>query len=333
MELLLLECQDEPRSAVSCKRRNQQGTTMHRILVLSCVILALTVDVALAQGPSGGAAKAVFVTGASSGIGRKITERLAAHGYVVYAGARKDSDLKALGTIRNVQPVRPDVTKPEDIDAAVRTVTSAGRGLYGLVNNAGIATIAPLIDTSPEEFDLVMKVNLYGPYRVTRAFAPLIRASHGRLVNIGSISGILNDAGGGAYQMSKHALETFTATMAQEMAPAGVQVSVVEPGGYKSEIARNTAIRSGTVTQKEVDYWATLPEPDEVAAAVESALFEPTPKLRYMVVPSADQAEMTIKAQLEQLVQLNEGQRYTYDRATLIKMLDAALKSARARVN
>jgi len=305
---------------------------MHRILVLSCLFLAMNIGVAGADSPSGGGGKAVLVTGASTGIGRKVTERLAAHGYVVYAGARKDSDLQALGAIKNVRPIRLDVTRPEDIDAAVQAVTKAGLGLYGLVNNAGIYTEAPVIDTSPEEFDLLMKVNLYGPYRVTHAFAPLIKASHGRIVNIGSISGILNETGAGAYQMSKHAIETFTATMAQELAPAGVQASVVEPGSYKSEIVRNAVTRSGTLTQKDVDDWAKLTEPDEVAAAVEMALFEPTPKLRYMVVPSEDQAADTIKAQIEQLVQLNEGQRYTYDRATLIKMLDAALKSARPRV-
>ena len=259
---------------------------MHRILVLSCLFLVMDLDVAHADGSSSDGPKAVLVTGASTGIGRKITERLAAHGYVVYAGARKDSDLHALGAIRNVHPIRLDVNRPEDIDAAVQAVTQAGRGLYGLVNNAGIYTEAPVIDTSPEEFDLLMKVNVYGPYRVTRAFAPLIKAGHGRIVNIGSISGILNETGAGAYQMSKHAMETFTATMAQELAPAGVQVSVVEPGSYKSEIVQNTAARSGTLTQKDVENWAKLPEPDDVAAAVELALFEPTPKLRYMVVPS-----------------------------------------------
>jgi len=289
-------------------------------------------DLAHAESPSGNGTKAVLVTGASTGIGRKITERLAAHGYVVYAGARKDSDLHALGSIRNVYPIRLDVTRLDDIDAALQVVSQAGRGLYGLVNNAGIYTEAPVLDTSPEEFDLLMKVNVYGPYRVTRAFAPLIKAGHGRIVNIGSISGILNETGAGAYQMSKHAVETFTATMAQELAAVGVRVSVVEPGSYKSEIVRNTANRSGTQTQKDIEDWAKLPEPDDVAAAVELALFEPMPKLRYMVVPSADQAEATIKAQVEQLVQLNEGQRYTYDRATLIKMLDAVLKSARPAV-
>jgi short-subunit dehydrogenase len=126
-------------------------------------------------------------------------------------------------------------------------------------------------------------------------------------------------------------METFSATMAQELAPVGVLVSVVEPGSYRSEIVRNTMTPSGTLTQKDVDDWAKLKEPDDVAAAVESALSEPKPKLRYMVVPDADQAQDTIKAQIEQLVQLNEGQPYTYDRAALIKMLDSALVGARPR--
>ena len=317
--------------AYSAIQTHAQGCTMHSMILVSLMLLAALPVGSNAANTPDQKQKAILVTGASTGIGRKITERLAAHGYFVYAGARKETDLQALGAIPNVRAVRLDVTRPEDIAAAVESVTKGGRGLYGLVNNAGIYTEAPVIDTSPEEFDLVMKVNLYGPYRVTRAFAPLIKASHGRIVNIGSISGILNESGAGAYQMSKHAMETFSATMAQELAPVGVLVSIVEPGSYKSEIVRNTMARSGTLTQKDVDDWAKLKEPDEVAAAVESALSEPKPKLRYMVVPDAEQAQDTIKAQIEQLVQLNEGQPYTYDRAVLIKMLDTALVGARPR--
>lgn len=305
---------------------------MHHTVLVLFMLLALPVG-SKAANTADQKQKAILVTGASTGIGRKATERLAAHGYFVYAGARKETDLQALRAIPNVQAVRLDVTRLEDIDAAVASVAKGGRGLYGLVNNAGIYTDAPVLDTSPEEFDLVMKVNLYGPYRVTRAFAPLITASQGRIVNIGSISGILNESGAGAYQMSKHAMETFSATMARELAPAGVRVSIVEPGSYKSEIVRNTMTRSGTLTQKDVDDWAKLKEPDDVAAAVESALSEPKPKLRYMVVPDAEQAQDTIKAQIEQLVQLNEGQPYTYDRAALIKMLDAALVGSRPPSN
>jgi NAD(P)-dependent dehydrogenase (short-subunit alcohol dehydrogenase family) len=303
---------------------------MLRMLIVSLILLAALPTGGNAANSADHNQKAILVTGASTGIGRKITERLAADGYFVYAGARKDADLQALGAIQNVQAVRLDVTKPQDIDAAVETVTKAGRGLYGLVNNAGVVTIGPLIDTKPEEFDLVMQVNAYGPYRVTKAFAPLIVAHRGRIINIGSISGILNETDGGAYQMSKHALETYSVTLARELAPSGVQVSIIEPGSYKSDIYKNEVKRSGTGGQA-ADEWTKLMEPDEVAAAVESALFEPKPKLRYMVVPTQQQAEYTIKAQIEQLVQLNEGQRFTYDRATLIKMLDAALVGARPR--
>lgn len=278
-----------------------------------------------------GTARAVLVTGASSGIGRKVTERLAADGWFVYACARKEADLRALAAIPNVQAIPLDVTKPAEIDAAVEAVGKAGRGLYGLVNNAGIYTGGMLLDAVPAEFDLVMQVNVYGPYRVTRAFLPMIRAARGRIVNIGSISGVLNYPGDGVYQMSKHAIETFSATLAQELASDGVLVSTIEPGAYKSEILRTAAQRSGTVTQQDLDESAKRPEPDDVAAAVEMALSEARPKARYMVVPSEDQARMTIEAQIAQLVELNEGQRYTFDRAELIRILDAALEKARPR--
>ena len=132
------------------------------------------------EAPAIEAPKAVLVTGASTGIGRKITEHLASRGYFVYAGARKQADLDALNAIRNVQAVRLDVTEQKDIDAAVETITKGGRGLYGLVNNAGIATLGSVAETSMEEFDLLMDVNVYGPYRMAKAFTPLIVAAKGR---------------------------------------------------------------------------------------------------------------------------------------------------------
>src|SRR5688572_4708369 len=84
------------------------------------------------------ARRAVLVTGASTGIGRKTAELLASKGFFVYACARKDADMKELDAIENVQAIRLDVTKQDEIDAAVKTVRDAGRGLYGLVNNAGV---------------------------------------------------------------------------------------------------------------------------------------------------------------------------------------------------
>ena len=137
--------------------------------------LALLPIVGEAQSSATKHQEAVLVTGASTGIGRKITERLAADGYFVYAGARKEADLKALAALPNVQPVRLDVTDLRDIEAAVSTITKGGRGLYGLVNNAGIGTLGNVATIKPEEFDLVMAVNLYGPYRITKAFMPMMK--------------------------------------------------------------------------------------------------------------------------------------------------------------
>jgi NAD(P)-dependent dehydrogenase (short-subunit alcohol dehydrogenase family) len=286
------------------------------------------------------APKAVLVTGASTGIGRKITERLSADGYFVYATARKPEDLKSLGALKNVQALPLDVTHAEDIAAVVATITKAGRGLYGLVNNAGIATVGAISDMKLEEYDLVMDVNAAGPVRMIKALEPLIIEQKGRIINIGSISGVLASPYLPAYSMSKHAVEALTDSLAGQLESAGVRVSVVEPGNYNSEIGKNALSRMGAESSaaRTTNYAAradrsNYKQPDEVAAAVEQALSEAQPKRRYMVVPNQEEAELTIRKQIEQLVQLNEGQPYAYDRATLVKMLDEALAKARPQAH
>jgi NAD(P)-dependent dehydrogenase (short-subunit alcohol dehydrogenase family) len=311
---------------------------MRLLVVTLCSLLAAPAFAA--ERPLGQTvSKAILVTGASSGIGRKITERLAADGYFVYATARKEEDLKALGAISNVQALHLDVTQPADIAAAVDSITKAGRGLYGLVNNAGVGTFGTIADTSFEEFDLCMKVNVYGPVMMIKAFEPLIIAQQGRIINIGSLSGILASPNIPAYVTTKHAIEGLTDSLAVQLAPLGVQVSVVEPGNYRGNIDKNMLARLPQDAKAKVAKVlgsrldpAQYPEPYEVALAVEQALFEPTPKRRYVVAPDPDIVERTIRKQIEQLVQLNEGQRYTYDRASLIQMLDETLVNSRPRI-
>jgi NAD(P)-dependent dehydrogenase (short-subunit alcohol dehydrogenase family) len=283
----------------------------------------------LAETPAGESQKAVLVTGASTGIGRRITERLAADGYFVYAGARKESDLAELNAIDNVQALRFDVTKPEEIAAAVEAVTAAGRGLHGLVNNAGVAITGPFSDTAEDDFDFVMQVNVYGPWRVTKAFTPLIVAGKGRITTIGSISGILSARDLGVYSMSKHAVEAFADSLALQMEPQGVRVSIVEPGNYNSEIGNSAARRSGVSRLTDRSLYKS---PDDVAEAVMLALFEPEPKRRYVVVPNEYEGEITIRKAIQELVQLNEGHAYTYGRDALVQMLDEALATARPAV-
>jgi len=311
-----------------------------RLLLTGCFTLLGVVAFSSAQPAETPAPKAVLVTGASTGIGRKITERLAADGYFVYATARKPEDLKALGALKNVQALPLDVTHPDDIAAVVATITKAGRGLYGLVNNAGIGTAGAIADMKLEEYELVMNVNAAGPVRMIKALEPLIIEQKGRIINIGSISGILASPRLAAYSMSKHAIEALTDSLAGQVESVGVRVSVVEPGNYNSEITKNALARMGadSAAVRATGFAAradrsNYKQPDEVAAAVEQALSEPEPKRRYMVVPNQEEAELTIRKQIEQLVQLNEGQPYTYDRTTLVKMLDEALAKARPQAH
>ncbi|MEQ8207482.1 MAG: SDR family NAD(P)-dependent oxidoreductase, partial [Woeseia sp.] len=227
---------------------------------------------------------------------------------------------------------------------AVGSIAEAGRGLYGVVNNAGVAIMGPLIETDVEELEWLFDVNVYGPYRVTKAFAPLLLESGGRVVNITSISGILSGAFLGHYSMSKHALEAYTDALANEMQPLGVNVSAVEPGNYNSNIGETVRRRledgrfdleaslfrdrlqflNGAVNDR-----SRYQEPNAVSAAVAHALFDPRPQRRYMVTPSQGEAEITIQKAIEETVQLNQNHAYSFDRDQLVQMLDAALQRAR----
>lgn len=309
--------------------------------ILAAVVLCIS---ARTQDPPADAPapRAVLVTGASSGIGRKTTELLAASGFFVYATARKDDDLKALAAIANVQAIRLDVCKQDQIDAAVKTVRDGGRGLFAVINNAGVAVLAPLIEVTEKDLAFQLDANVYGPYRVTKAFAPLLIASKGRVLTTGSISGTVAWAMGGPYTMSKHAVEAFTDALAIELQPFGVHVSVVEPGNYRSEIMANMHERlvaggyggEGSRYQKQLERLLAQPtdraqfkEPDDVAAAFLQALTDARPRRRYLVVPNAREAELTIRGAISRVVQLNAGQPYAYDREGLIKLLDEELNS------
>ncbi len=125
--------------------------------------------------------------------------------------------------------------------------------------------------------------------------------------------------------MSKHAIEAFSDMLAAEMALLGVQVSIVEPGHYNSEISKSAAKRAGAPWLGDRSRYK---EPDEVAAIVLQALSEANPKRRYMITPNQREAEITIRKAIEVLVQLNEGQQYTSDRDALVKLLDESLATA-----
>lgn len=314
---------------------------MSRSIRLLAVVFAVVVFASPGFGDdSPGRGRAVLVTGASTGIGRATAELLAQNGFYVYATARKQADLDELDAIENVEAVKLDVTKPEEIAAAVEQVRAGGRGLYGLINNAGVAVIGPLIELEDQDLEFQFDVNVVGPVRVTRAFAPMLIESKGRLSTTGSISGFLAWGIGGPYSMSKHAIEAYTDTLAQELEPFGVQVSCVEPGNYKSQIGKNMAayMRERGFTAEGSLYEDRLnglierldaePEgkdPIEVAQAFLHAMSDEHPKRRYMVTPNEQQARMTIRTTLVRVAQLNQDQPYTMSRDELVALLDEAL--------
>jgi NAD(P)-dependent dehydrogenase (short-subunit alcohol dehydrogenase family) len=266
-----------------------------------------------------GGQKAVLITGASSGIGRKIAEHLAEHCYLVYAGARKQKDLDALDAIDNIQSIRLDVTVQDEIDKAVQQVKAKGRGLYALINNAGVLITGPSAEVGVEQVQWLFDVNVFGVYRVTQAFAPLIVQSRGRVLNIGSIAGNIGIRFLGPYSMSKHAIEAYTDALAAELEPFGVHVSVIVPGDYASNIwstdiakARMSAV-VGADSPYAADYraWIELvsnmetKEPDEVAETVLLALASDTPARRYLVVPNEGEMAWVMGSAVKRLTELN----------------------------
>lgn len=319
--------------------------TMLDKMIYSVIFAVLTFLVAAMNATAENEAsttRAVLITGASSGIGKRTAELLSKNGHFVYAGARKQKDLDALNTMKNVEAVRLDVTVPKDIDNAVQQITKAGRGLYGVVNNAGVVIVAPLIEVEESDLNFQFDVNIYGPYRVTRAFAPMLMESKGRVVNISSISGILSAPLMGGYSMSKHALEAYTDSLAKEMDKFGVKVIAVEPGNYASKIGESAKQRfltlgrtpEGSLFEKQMSSAlsragerTTMADPIAVAEAVEHALFSESPKARYMVVPNQREAEITIRKAIQEMVELNHDQNYSYDRDALVKMIDEAMQA------
>ena len=314
-----------------------------RLLSFSLAVLWLCSSTSVAAEPV--AQKAVLVTGASTGIGRNIAERLASEGYFVYAGARKDRDIEELSSIENIQGVRLDITIQSDIDAAVTVVAAGGLGLYGIVNNAGVVVMGLLAETDESELDFVFDVNVYGPYRITKAFTPMIIESKGRITNISSLAGFSSGPAYGVYSMSKHAIEAFTDSLAHEMRTVGVRVSAIAPGAYSSSaVASNckrrleqgydpkdslfTELAGELAALCKDENYPQYPEPDLVADAVVDALFSDNPKQHYIAVPNQPQAEFVIRDLIADLVELSSNEQFGYSRDDLVRMLDEAFVTA-----
>jgi NAD(P)-dependent dehydrogenase (short-subunit alcohol dehydrogenase family) len=245
----------------------------------------------------------VLVTGASSGIGLATAKALVAGGWCVFAAARKPARPSGVDA-DNFIPLAMDVTKADSIAKARREIESmlGDAGLDALVNNAGVGDTWPLEFVPLEKFRGVFEVNVFGVLAVTQAMLPLLRKAGGRIVNIGSVGGMISLPFGGSLTASKHAIEALTDSLRMELWSSGIHVTLLQPASINSGSAEKIASSLETVIAELPDegrrrYAETLrgfmrvtlekegagSPPEVVAEAVLDALRAEKPPIRRVV--------------------------------------------------
>ncbi|TNF36012.1 MAG: SDR family oxidoreductase [Deltaproteobacteria bacterium] len=247
--------------------------------------------------------KIVLVTGCRSGFGLHIARDAAKAGHTVYAGLRDPAtgaELAAETQGLDVTPLALDVTDAAQREAAVARILADHGRLDALVNNAGVAVGGPLEMIDEDELRRVFEVNVFGLWALTRACLPAMRAAgRGRVINISSMSGRQALPLLGVYASSKFAVEGMSEAWRHELRPLGIDVVLVEPGAYRTDIFG----RNRTVARRSLDEPAYVPlveridalfsstvdrtarDPREVSRLVTRLLTARAPKLRYALGP------------------------------------------------
>ncbi|MBO9643505.1 MAG: SDR family NAD(P)-dependent oxidoreductase [Pseudacidovorax sp.] len=199
--------------------------------------------------------KTWLITGCSAGLGRALAEAVAARGDRLVATARS---VAALDDLRQRYPetvrvIALDVTRPGDAAQAVALAERTFGGLDVLVNNAGVGFIGAIEEGEPHEYRPVFEINVFGLIETTRAALPALRQRPGaRIVNLSSGAGIAGSAGSGFYNATKFAVEGLSEALAEELAPLGVKVLIVEPGPFRTEFLG----RSMATAARRIDAYA-----------------------------------------------------------------------------
>jgi NAD(P)-dependent dehydrogenase (short-subunit alcohol dehydrogenase family) len=245
----------------------------------------------------------VVVTGASTGIGAASARELAARGFHVLAGVRRNTDANAIRAA-NIEPIMLDITDETGIAALVQRIADdpERRPLRALVNNAGMGVNAPLETYPLPEWRRLFDVNLFGHVAMMQALLPTLIESGGTIVNISSIGGKVAMAAYGPYAATKFALEAVSDALRREVGPLGVKVVVVEPGAVTTEMlgrvdaAGQRIIAAMTAEQRDryaalmqaviLQAQASIPggaPPEEAARVIADAVTSRRPHTRYTV--------------------------------------------------
>lgn len=190
-----------------------------------------------------------LITGASRGLGRAFTEEVLKAGHRVVATARNSEQLAEVASRfgENVRTVSLDVTKEAQAKYAVAAAMQTFGGLDVLVNNAGYGNVCPVEDTSLADFRAQIETNLFGVIIMTKAVLPYFRErGSGHIIQISSIGGRVGPTGRAAYAAAKFGVEGFSESLAKEVGPLGIRVTIVEPGGFRTDFAgSSTDLREG----------------------------------------------------------------------------------------
>lgn len=256
-----------------------------------------------------------FITGTSSGLGRLLTEQLLARGDRVAATLRRPEALDDLAATAGdrLWVGALDVTDPDGVRATVDRAFADLGTIDVVVNNAGFATVGSVEEVPDADVARVLDTNLLGPIRVVRAALPHLRAQgHGRIVQVSTAGGQTVYPGFGYYHASKWGLEGFSETLAQEVAPLGIGVTIAEPGAMPTGFGAGVALAdamdayadtpAGAVRRAVVDGAFPLPnDPARVAAAlIAAAEAQPAPLRVPLGVDTYDDVRASLVARLEE---------------------------------
>ena len=179
--------------------------------------------------------KIILLTGASSGIGYQTAESLAKEGNVVYGAARRIEKMETLKQF-GVKPIYLDVTDEESIKSSIDTIIGNEGRIDVLINNAGYGSFGAVEDVEINEARRQFEVNLFGLARLVQLVIPHMRKQKaGRIINVSSVGGRLTTYFGAWYHATKYALEAFSDALRMEVADFGIDVSLIEPGGIKTD--------------------------------------------------------------------------------------------------
>lgn len=186
--------------------------------------------------------KVILVTGANRGIGLNIIQRLNNDGYTVIGTSRTDDGANIISQEINSnggKGLKMDVTNQESINSAIKSIQDEYGALYGLVNNAGITNDNLLMRMTEEQWLSVIETNLTSIYRVTKSIVKdMMKAREGRIVNIGSIVGMMGNAGQSNYSASKSGLLGFTKSLARELSSRNINVNSISPGFIDTDMTK-----------------------------------------------------------------------------------------------